>query len=153
MSTAIQPQAAASANPARNTERSALRPSAYMLLVQGLYYLITGVWPLVSIDTFQRVTGPKTDLWLVDTVGALITVIAVVLLAGVCRRWASAEVILLALGSATALIVIDVVFVTRQVIDRIYLLDAAAESVLILAWLVVLAFEVHSLWKRSDACL
>ncbi|HKB37693.1 MAG TPA: hypothetical protein VKD72_14695, partial [Gemmataceae bacterium] len=24
-----------------------------------------GVWPLVNIDTFQLVTGPKTDLWLV----------------------------------------------------------------------------------------
>jgi hypothetical protein len=32
-----------------------------LLWAQGLYYLATGVWPLVSIETFQRVTGRKTD--------------------------------------------------------------------------------------------
>jgi hypothetical protein len=35
---------------------------------------MTGLWPLVSIGTFQQVTGPKTDLWLVKTVGVLIAV-------------------------------------------------------------------------------
>jgi hypothetical protein len=39
---------------------------------QGVYYLLTGVWPLPSIGSFQRVTGPKTDLWLVRTVGVLV---------------------------------------------------------------------------------
>src|SRR5438270_11614006 len=52
------------------SQASALMTVLY--LVQGVYYLLTGVWPLVSIDTFQMVTGPKTDLWLVQTVGALI---------------------------------------------------------------------------------
>ena len=32
-----------------------------LLWIQGLYYLMTGVWPLVSIETFQTVTGRKTD--------------------------------------------------------------------------------------------
>src|SRR5437764_10320112 len=53
--------------------------------VQGVYYLLTGVWPLVSIRTFQIVTGVKTDNlptgreadhWLVMAVGVLITAIA-----------------------------------------------------------------------------
>jgi len=33
----------------------------YLCLIQGVYYLLTGLWPLVSIETFQMVTGPKTD--------------------------------------------------------------------------------------------
>src|SRR4051794_14622821 len=32
-----------------------------LLWVQGVYYFVTGVWPLVSIETFLMVTGPKTD--------------------------------------------------------------------------------------------
>jgi hypothetical protein len=28
--------------------------------VQGTYYLITGIWPLLSVRTFMLVTGPKT---------------------------------------------------------------------------------------------
>src|SRR3954468_1474564 len=81
-----------------------------VLWVQGLYYLATGVWPLVSMDTFLMVTGPKTDLWLVDTVGVLVGVIGLVLLLAAARRHATAEVVLLALGSALALTGVDVIF-------------------------------------------
>lgn len=45
--------------------------------VQGIYFLLTGLWPLVSIESFQWVTGPKTDLWLVYCVGCLVAVIGV----------------------------------------------------------------------------
>src|SRR3954452_16176692 len=91
--------------------------------VQGIYYLITGVWPLVHMPSFLAVTGPKTDLWLVRTVGVLIGVIgAVLLLAGV-RRQAGAEVRTLAIGSALGLTAIDVIYVTLGVIPPVYLLD------------------------------
>jgi hypothetical protein len=51
--------------------------SVLVALAQGAYYLLTGVWPLLSLRTFELVTGPKTDDWLVRTVGVL--VLAVVL--------------------------------------------------------------------------
>lgn len=54
-------------------------------LAQGVYYIVTCLWSLLSIDTFQRATGPKTDLWLVKTVGALVGVIGAVLIAGMAR--------------------------------------------------------------------
>jgi hypothetical protein len=50
--------------------------------LQGVYYALTGLWPLVSIRTFKAVTGEKTDNlptgfdsdhWLVMTVSVLIT--------------------------------------------------------------------------------
>jgi hypothetical protein len=124
-----------------------------VLLIQGLYYLLTGIWPLFSIDTFQMVTGPKTDLWLVQTVGVLIGVIGLVLLAAMWRGWATVEVVLLATGSALALAGVDIVFVTQQVIPRIYLLDAAAEGVLLVAWVAALIYEASTNWKRSATCL
>lgn len=43
--------------------------------VQGIYFLATGIWSLVHIASFQKVTGPKTDLWLVKTVGLLVIAI------------------------------------------------------------------------------
>ena len=73
---------------------------AALLWVQGIYYLVTGVWPLVSIETFQMVTGPKTDHmvtgreadhWLVMTVGVLIVAIAIPLLIAALRGRTSAE--------------------------------------------------------------
>jgi hypothetical protein len=41
-------------------------------LWQGVFYLATGVWPLVSVRNFERVTGPKVDKWLVKTAGVVI---------------------------------------------------------------------------------
>ena len=53
-----------------------------LALAQGAYYLLTGVWPLVSIGTFQRLTGPKADRWLVKTVGVLVGALAAWALTG-----------------------------------------------------------------------
>ena len=106
----------------------------YLSIAQGLYYAITGIWPLVSIGTFQKVTGPKVDLWLVKTVGVLVGVIGGVLASAGFRRQVPAEVALLAVGSAAGLAGIDVVYVARRRISRIYLLDAVAEAVLIACW-------------------
>jgi hypothetical protein len=105
-----------------------------LCLVQGLYYLATGVWPLLSIDTFQAVTGPKTDHWLVMTVGVLVTAVAVTLLVAVLRRARPPEVGVLAVTTAAGLAAIDVFYVSRRVIDPIYLADAAVEALLIVAW-------------------
>ncbi len=109
-----------------------------LLWMQGLYYFLTGIWPLVSIKTFQRVTGPKTDLWLVRTVGVLITAIAAALLVAAWRRQNSPEAAVLAIASALALTGIDVIYVARRVIAPIYLADAVAEVVLLAAWIVAL---------------
>src|SRR5207248_7309540 len=34
----------------------------YLASAHSIYYVVTGVRPLVSIGTFQTVTGPKIDL-------------------------------------------------------------------------------------------
>ena len=106
----------------------------YLALGQSAFYVLTGIWPIFSIGTFQKVTGPKTDLWLVKTVGLLIVAIGgVVGLAGQKRR-ISPEIALLAAGRAASLTAIDVVYVTKKRISPIYLLDAVAEVGLISLW-------------------
>lgn len=120
---------------------------------QGLYYSVTGVWPLVSIQSFQAVTGRKTDHlvtglesdhWLVMTVGVLILAAGVTFLYA-SRRPASREAMLLALLCATGLASIDVIYVARGVIWPIYLADAALEIPLALFW----AFQFYR--KTNEA--
>lgn len=126
--------------------------------VQGIFYFLTGIWPLVSIRTFEMVSGPKTDNWtgkeadhwLVYTVGVLITVGALVLLLAAWRRNPSAEVALLAIGMAAGLTAIDVIYVARGVIWPIYLLDAAIEVVLIAAWGALLVADARMKKPRSE---
>ncbi len=100
---------------------------------QGAYFALTGLWALVSIRTFQMVTGPKTDLWLVKTVGALVGVIGGVLGLAASRR-VEPEIVLLGVGSAASLGTVDMIYVARKRIAPIYLLDALAELLLIAAW-------------------
>jgi hypothetical protein len=102
--------------------------------VQGGFYVLTGVWALVDLDSFMAVTGPKTDLWLVKTVGALVTVIGGVLLIAGRRRRVTRDVLLLGIGAALSLATIDVVYVSAGRISKIYLLDAVAEVGLAVAW-------------------
>ncbi len=106
---------------------------------QGLFYVATGVWPLVHIESFVAVTGPKTDLWLVYTVGVLVAVVGAVLLLAARSGRVTPEVVLLAAGAALALAGIDVVFVLRDVIPPVYLADAAVEGLLVLGWAAVAA--------------
>lgn len=110
-------------------------------ITQGIYFLLTGIWPLVSIETFQKVTGPKRDLWLVKTVGLLIAVVGLSLLVAGWRGEIDLEVMLLAIGSAAALMSIDVIYVFRRTISPIYLMDALLELFIIGLWVLGIAAE------------
>lgn len=110
------------------------RPGRCLALLQAGYFLFTGIWPLVGIESFQKVSGPKTDLWLVKTVGVLVAVIgAVIGLAGL-RGCITRGERLLATGSATGLAAIDVIYSLQGRIWPVYLLDAVLELVFIGGW-------------------
>ncbi len=103
-------------------------------LVQGLFYLATGLWPIVHYRSFEAVTGPKRDDWLVKTTGGLIAAIGAALLAGArgrehrALRW-------LGIGSATTLAMADLGYAPQGRISRIYLADALVEAGVVASWL------------------
>jgi hypothetical protein len=76
----------------------------------GGYYLLTGLWSLVSISSFQAVTGSKTDIWLVKTIGLLLTVSGLVFLYSAARRSFPVETVILAIGTALALAFIEITY-------------------------------------------
>lgn len=125
------------------TEASETNIIIYTAIAQGVFYFITGIWPLVSMRTFEMVTGPKIDNWLVNTVGVLVMVIgAVFILAGI-RKNVTLEVLCLASGSAAGLAAIDIVYVIRKRISTVYLLDAFVEIILVAVWIYIYSF----LWR------
>jgi len=108
--------------------------AARLATLQGLYFLVTGIWPLASRESFERVTGPKADFWLAQTVGVLVASIGSVLLLGARRRRVGAELQVLGAASAAGLGLVDVVFALRGRIAKIYLLDAAIEGAVVVGW-------------------
>ena len=105
------------------------------LIMQGIYYIITGAWPIVSLSTFETITGPKTDDWLVHMVGALAIAIGVTILVGARGRGIEKkirrEIVFLSAVSAIAFAAIDVVYVLNQTLRPIYLGDAALEGLIL----------------------
>jgi hypothetical protein len=112
-----------------------IKMAHYVPWIQGIYYLLMGIWPLLGIISFQRVTGPKTDLWLVYTVGLLLAVIGCAIMLSAYRRKIPHEIAFLAIGTAVVLVGIEVVFIFKGIISAIYLLDTVVQGVLILSWL------------------
>lgn len=75
-------------------------------------------------------TGPKTDIWLVKTVAALIVCIGLALLLGSLESVAASTSVL-AMSSAAALASVVIYYAAKRVIRKIYLLDAVVEAMLI----------------------
>ena len=99
-----------------------------VLIAQGGYYVATGLLPFVSRRAFEAITGPKREWWLVQTVGALVTVIGGALVSAAGRRRTQPELLFVAAGSAAALAGIDVVYVARRRIAPTYLGGAAVQA-------------------------
>jgi hypothetical protein len=105
--------------------------------LQAGLYLSTGIWPLAHRRSFEWVTGRKTDFWLAQAVGMTVAAIGLGLAQAASRRQAVApELRTIGVASAVGLALIDVIFVARRRISPVYLLDAAAETALVLGWVV-----------------
>jgi hypothetical protein len=118
--------------------------------VQGLVCIVTGLWPVFDINSFMYVTGPKTDIWLVKTVGLILTALGIGLIAAVLKKQITHPVILIALLNALALAGIDIYYATNDTISDVYLADAVLEITIAAGWIVVLKnHDTH--WDESDA--
>ena len=109
-----------------------------MAAIHGVFYLTAGLWVLVDIDSFQSVTGRKTDLWLVKTVACFITLTGLLLCVTAGRRRVPVELAAVALGQNLILSSVAFVYVLKGTISTIYLFDAFIQAAMALAWLVVL---------------
>jgi hypothetical protein len=106
-------------------------------LLAGLhagYLLATGVWPIVHRRSFERVTGPKHDFWLVRVVGGLVAMTGVTLGVAAIRGRRSAETMAVVTGSAIVFGVADVWAGRNQ--SAIYYADLAPQAIFTTTWFV-----------------
>ena len=119
-------------------------------LVQAGYYVLTGIWPLVSMRTFERITGPKADRWLVRTVGVLAATIGGVLGVRAVDRDCRPDP-LLGATAALAFAAVDTRYATTGRISKVYLADAAVELAIIAAWLAATVRPTRRAARRPCA--
>jgi hypothetical protein len=113
------------------------RKSVGLARTQGWFFVLNGIWPLVHLRSFLAVTGPKTDLWLVKTIGTLIAVAGVGLLAAARHTRLSGDWKLFAGLFSFGLAAIDIIYVSSHTISPIYLVDAGVEFIFVLGWLAL----------------
>lgn len=110
------------------------RPSSTPLL-HGLFLVATGAWPVVHLDSFEAVTGPKADGWLVKSTGGLLATIGAALVASAFERRRPRSARLLGVGTALTLGTADVVYAGKGRISPIYLADAVVQALFIKGWM------------------
>lgn len=109
--------------------------SRLLAAAQSAYFVATGVVPFVSRPAFERVTGPKKDWWLVQTVGALAIAVGAGLGLAAARDGVTPEVRVLGGSTAAGFAAVETYHALRGRISRAYLVDALAELVFVAGWL------------------
>lgn len=112
-----------------------MRTARTLGAAQGLYLLVTGVWPLVHYRSFEWLTGAKKDEWLVQTAGGLLGTIGWTMLQSGEATDAQRNVRTLGIGTAATLGAIDTIYGLTGRIRPIYLADAVVEFAFVAAWL------------------
>lgn len=104
------------------------------LTIQGIYYLFTALWPIIDIKSFMIVTGHKTDIWLVKTVGALLIPMSLTMITHIFLRTDHLPIVVLCFTAAIAFAIIDFYYAMHDVILDVYMIDGAIQLGLICTW-------------------
>jgi len=106
----------------------------HLARAHGIFNVVSGLWPLLHMRSFEAALGPKVDRWLVRTVAGLLLANGIAQLSASDSPDALAQARRLGVGTAATLATIDLVYVPSGRISPVYLVDAAAELAWIGAW-------------------
>lgn len=120
-----------------------------LLWTQGIYTLITAIWPIVHIESFMAVTGPKHDIWLVKTVGALLIPVGCCLLTYTIIQTDRRPALILGSLSALAFMVIDFYYSLNDVIADVYLVDGFLQVTFFGVWMYIVMKHVDTIKRQN----
>lgn len=93
---------------------------------QGLYYGLTGLWALVALDHFSKVTGHYGDAFEMHSIAALALILGAAFIWGALRERHLAFASWLSLGAALAVIIPELVYFD-EIKGTLFLLDLFEE--------------------------
>ncbi|QJW97438.1 hypothetical protein [Frigoriglobus tundricola] len=122
--------------------------------IQGLYYVIGGLWVALLISMFQSVTLPHYDLsrmWAVRAVGLLVAGFGAALIASGRKKEGPFIGGSLAMGVALVIAVLDTVCLATGVLPPLVLVDAGVEIGFAGCWAVAILFWFNTAPNRLAA--
>lgn len=118
----------------------------WLPLIQGIYFLITAIWPLIDIESFMLVTGPKTDVWLVRTVSVLLIPYTLICFwIALKPRLISKIIIIIMTLMSLGLAIIELIYYLNGTIKWLYGADAVLQLIFMIWWI----FQIKKLDKHS----
>ena len=105
-----------------------------LALAQGLFNVVGGAWPVVSLRSFEWVYGKKKDVFLQKTVGGLLLSIGLMQLTGRESEQELAVARRLGIATALTLLAVDLIYIPKGEMRKTYIQDALCEIGWIAAW-------------------
>jgi hypothetical protein len=109
----------------------------WLLAIQGGYYFITAAWGLIDIDSFMDVSGPKTDIWLVKTVSAMLLAICAGIFTAILQREINLAVAVMCFALTISFAAIDFYYTLNKTIKWVYAVDGGLQIVFMIGWMLV----------------
>ena len=120
-----------------------------MRRLQGPWYLFSGAWALLHRPSFEAVTGPKRDYWLVQATAGLTMAIGALLVIPAHEAEAVRRARLLSALSALTFAGVELRHGLPGRISPIYLLDAVGELAFVASALLGSSIGLRRATKRS----
>ncbi len=108
-----------------------------LLLWQGFYYCVTGIWALVALGSFSRLTGDSGDPFDMRSIAALALVLGIAFIRGAMLEKHLVFVGWLLLGSALAVILPELVYFP-EIWGTLFVADLLEEVCIAIATVFVL---------------
>ncbi|MFG1945901.1 hypothetical protein [Nonomuraea sp. NPDC048826] len=112
--------------------------AARLARAQGLFTIANGLWPAISMSSYEKVYGTKTDRFLVRTIGSLLVGIGLNQVRAAARPEGLPYARRIGTSAALTQLRLDLLNVFAGRVPPTYLLDAAAQA----GWLYA--------WRRAD---
>lgn len=106
------------------------------MLVQGTYYILTGLWPLIHFSSFSRAVALPMNPFQAQTFGAVLVIIGAHLLETARRDYPGASATLLGIAVAGAIAVVDLVWLPRLAVPSALWGDLLAEVAIAIALVI-----------------
>jgi len=107
----------------------------HIAAAQSALFIMSGLWPVVHLKSFEAVTGPKREGWLVKTVGLLVASVGAGLALAAARRQVSDEAALVGALSAGSLAGVALRYASTRRISPVYFVDALLHASCVAGWL------------------
>jgi hypothetical protein len=110
-------------------------PAARVAILHGAYLVVGGLWPILDLEGFGRVTPPKLEGWLPKAVGACMANVGIALGAAGLRGKVARELRILGASTALSFAAMDFWHAgPRRRISRVYMLKGITQLAFAAAW-------------------